>query len=29
MLETVDAGDGWRCVLLYYSVLAPLVNTLS
>ena len=33
MLETVDAEDAgcwcWRCMLLYYRVLVPLVNTLS
>ena len=35
ILEILDAGDTgcwswcWRCVLLYYSVLVPLVNTLS
>ena len=31
MLETMDAEDAgcwcWRCVLLYYRVLVPLVNT--
>ena len=30
ILEILDAGDAgcwcWRCVLLYYSVLVPLVN---